>query len=597
MRFARYTSVFLLAILLVTVGAGAQPRTRSVLVLDQSARLSPFSETLINSFISKLNEQGGPVAAFVETLDLGRFGGPEYDVVMRAFLRGKYKNVPLDAVVAVGTEVFGLASELRPELWPNVPLLFAKFSAQSAEGLPANTTGVVAPLRAANLIGDSLEDQSFRRHYRQELESYAGQFEIIDLASLPIEDVRKRVSALPSTAAIIYTAIYRTSSGQQLVPLHALELLSEVANRPIVVDTDIFIGTGSTGGLVLSAELLSREMARQTAAVLQGSPVSSLPIITIDAVKPIFDARQLKKFGIDVSRLPPESDIRFREFSVWESYRWSIIGIFIVLLMQAFAVTWLIIEHIRRRKAEAESRQYLLDIAQMDRTMTAGAISSSIAHELNQPFGAILSNAEAAEALLEQAPLPRDELKEILADIRRDNQRSTDIVSRLRSLLGKNEFRTPEVDLNAIISTMLRIIEPEARRQGITLSDDRAPGQLLVRADAIHLQQVLLNLALNAIDAMRNNGAHRILSFRSAIDHGDRIVTSVADTGGGIPHDRLKTIFTAHYSTKPEGTGLGLFISRAIISTYGGKLWAENRQEGGAVFKFELPSAMQGEMA
>jgi len=96
---------------------------------------------------------------------------------------------------------------------------------------------------------------------------------------------------------------------------------------------------------------------------------------------------------------------------------------------------------------------------------------------------------------------------------------------------------------------------------------------------------------------MRNNGVPRILSFRSANERGDRIVASVADTGGGIPHERLKTIFMAHYSTKPEGTGLGLFISRAIIATYGGKLWAENRPEGGAVFRFELPSAMQSEMA
>jgi signal transduction histidine kinase len=613
MRFARYTLFILLAALFPTASAEAQPRTRAVLVLDQSARLSPFSDLLVNSFFSRLSEQGGQVAAYVESLDLARFGSPEYYALVRTFLRSKYKDVPLGAIVAGGTEGLRLASDLRPEIWPDVPLLFVAFTPQAAANLPLNTTGVVAPLRFANLIraaqtlvpglkqivlvGDSFESQPFRRHYRRELQSYAEQFEVIDLAGLPIEDVKKRISALPATAAIIFSAIYATRLEFRPDPLLTIGLLSESANRPIIVDADIMIGTGSAGGIVQSTELLSRELARLTAVVLRGEPVSSLPVAMIDAVKPVFDARQLKKFNIDVSQLPLESEIRFREFSVWERYRWSIIGAFVVVLIQASAVAWLAVERIRRRKAETESQQYLLNIAQMDRTMTAGAISSSIAHELNQPFGAILSNAEAAEALLEQAPLRYDELKEILADIRRDNQRSTDIVSRLRSLLGKNEFRTSEVDLNATISTMLRIIEPEARRQGITLSDDRAPGQLLVRADAIHLQQVLLNLALNAIDAMRNNGVPRILSFRAAIDHGDRIVVSVADTGGGIPQDRLKTIFKAHYSTKPEGTGLGLFISWAIIDTYGGKLWAENRPEGGAVFKFELPSVMHSEMA
>jgi signal transduction histidine kinase len=613
MRFARYTLLMMLAVLLSTASAGAQPRPRAVLVLDQSARLSPFSDQLVNSFFSQLSEQGAPAVAYVESLDLARFGNPEYYALLRAFLRGKYKGIPLGAVVVGGTEGLRLALDLRPEIWPDVPLVFVAFSAQAAASLPAGTTGVVAPLHVDNMVraaqtlvpglkqivlaGDSFESQPFRRHYRRELESFADKFEITDLTGLPIQDVKQRISALPATAAIIYTAIYATKLELRPDPLQTIEMLSGFANRPIVVDADILIGTGSTGGFVMSAELLSRELARLTAAVLRGESASSLPVVTIDGTKPIFDARQLKKFDIDVSRLPPESEIRFREFSVWENYRWSIIGTLAVVLMQAFAVAWLILEHIRRRKAEAESRQYLLDIAQMDRTVTAGAISSSIAHELNQPFGAILSNTEAAEALLEQAPLRRDELKEILADIRRDNQRSTDIVSRLRSLLGKNEFRSPEVDLNIIISTMLRIIEPEARRQGITLSDDRMPGQLMVRADAVHLQQVLLNLGLNAIDSMRNNGVPRILSFRSAIDHGDRIVASVADTGGGVPPDQLKAIFRVHFSTKPEGTGLGLFISQAIIATYGGRMWAENRPEGGAVFKFALPSAMHGSAA
>ena len=164
----------------------------------------------------------------------------------------------------------------------------------------------------------------------------------------------------------------------------------------------------------------------------------------------MFDWRQLQRFGISESRLPPGSEVRFREFGLWERYRWQMIAIFFALLLQAALIAWLLFEHHRRRIAEMKLRARLLEVIHLNRTATAGALSASVAHELNQPLGAILSYAEAAEALSQGRPARhRAGSNEILANIRRDDQRAADIISHLRGLLKKrDEIELQEFDLN-----------------------------------------------------------------------------------------------------------------------------------------------------
>jgi signal transduction histidine kinase len=265
-----------------------------------------------------------------------------------------------------------------------------------------------------------------------------------------------------------------------------------------------------------------------------------------------------------------------------------VLAVLATIVAQGGIIAWLLVERRRRRRAELQSRQYLMEITRMDRAVTVGALSSSFAHELNQPLGAIMSNAEAAAMLLDQTPPRVGRVKEILADICRDDLRASEIIARLRMLLKKSELRTQEVDLNGVVAAVLRIIEPEARRLDIFLADDTTPGPLLVRADPVHLQQVVLNLAVNAIDAMRTSKRPRMLLLRALADARD-VMLSVSDTGQGIAEADLDAIFDAHVTRKPDGTGLGLFIADTIIRTYGGRIWAENRPEGGAVFKFIVP--------
>ena len=227
----------------------------------------------------------------------------------------------------------------------------------------------------------------------------------------------------------------------------------------------------------------------------------------------------------------------------------------------------------------------------LNRTAVAGALSASFAHELGQPLGAIHSYADAAMLYLKQSPPNLEKIESMLTSIQQDDLRAADIITHIRGLLKKkHEVETQEFDLNDIITSTVEIMGAEAVRNGVDLDDYRPNGPLPVRGDRTQLQQALANLAMNGIDAMRDcDHGKRRLSIGTALVDDSSIEVSVADTGPGIPPDKLNTIFDTFYTTKSQGTGFGLSIVRTIVETFGGRMWAENRPGGGALFRFTLP--------
>jgi len=244
-----------------------------------------------------------------------------------------------------------------------------------------------------------------------------------------------------------------------------------------------------------------------------------------------------------------------------------------------------VIEHRRRYVAEAEVNSRRREVVRLNRVATVNVLSSSIAHELNQPLGAILSNTEAAQILLKADPPDLAQIGEILSDIIRDEQRADEIIHGLRNLLNeRKEADLRALDLNDSVPELVKIVTPEIIKREITLRTVLTPEALPVRADPIHVHQVIMNLVMNGMDAMENQpGPHNltIRTRRNAV--GDAAEVRVSDSGTGIPEGDLTHIFDAFVTTKPQGTGLGLPIARTIIESYGGTIWAENRMQG-AVF-------------
>lgn len=240
------------------------------------------------------------------------------------------------------------------------------------------------------------------------------------------------------------------------------------------------------------------------------------------------------------------------------------------------------------RKRAEEARH---NLAHASRLAIVGELTASIAHEINQPLGAILSNTDAAEMLLDRSSPPLDEIRNILSDIRKDDMRAGDIIAHLRALLRKRELEFHPLNLNEIVHEVVRLASSDLQRRRIKLALQLAPGLPEVRGDRVHLQQVLLNLVVNAMDAMNDvpPSTRLQLTVSSAVTPQGLVEIVVSDSGPGIPPERLSRIFDSFFTTKKEGMGLGLSIARSLIEVHHGTIAAANNPGGGASFRFQLP--------
>jgi PAS domain S-box-containing protein len=241
----------------------------------------------------------------------------------------------------------------------------------------------------------------------------------------------------------------------------------------------------------------------------------------------------------------------------------------------------------RKRAEEAERR-----LEQTGRLALLGELTASIAHEVNQPLGAILSNADALEILLESARARPEEIRTILSDIRREGLRASEVIRHVRSLVRRRAMEMRVVDVNGVAREALDLANAECRRRCVAMHTDLAPGLPAVRGDRVWLQQLLLNLIVNAMDAMSDQPAEeRWLLLRTSGNGGAEVEVSVVDAGHGIPADLLPRLFESFVTTREHGMGLGLSISRSIVEAHGGKIRAENNAGGGATVGFTLPAA------
>jgi PAS domain S-box-containing protein len=237
--------------------------------------------------------------------------------------------------------------------------------------------------------------------------------------------------------------------------------------------------------------------------------------------------------------------------------------------------------------AEEANRNF----AHASRLAVVGELTASIAHEINQPLGAILINADAAALLLESDSPPLDELRNILADIHDDDVRASETIRHLRRLTRKQKMQVELLDLNDVASEVLRFISTEARRRGVAVLTDLTTSPTTILGDRVHLQQVLMNLILNGVEAMAETpDSQRRLLVRTRINGDQKVQVSVTDSGPGIGAEELPRLFESFYTTKENGMGLGLAIVRSIVNAHGGQIYAENDHDGGATFRFDLPA-------
>jgi PAS domain S-box-containing protein len=249
-----------------------------------------------------------------------------------------------------------------------------------------------------------------------------------------------------------------------------------------------------------------------------------------------------------------------------------------------------------RRLEDQASQQQRDQLAHFSRAATLVEIGAALAHELNQPLAAILRNAQAATRFLDRETPDLAQVREILADIVKDDRRAGDVLGRIRQHLRREDFQREPVDMNGVVRNSLEFLHSELIIAHIDIELQLAEELPFIMGDAVQLQQVILNLVLNAVEAVRlaEHADSRIVIETSSADH-DTIRVSVSDSGRGIDESDLDRIFDPFHTTKEQGMGVGLSINRTIIESHDGRIWAENVPGGGASFVFTIPARSSGD--
>jgi len=249
-----------------------------------------------------------------------------------------------------------------------------------------------------------------------------------------------------------------------------------------------------------------------------------------------------------------------------------------------------VIDITERKRAEEERerlRQLQADLAHVTRVSTMGELTASLAHEIKQPIGAAVTNAQACLRLIDRHEPDLLEAREAVVEMIKDARRAADIIEHVRSLFRKGSSPREIVDVNEVVRGMVAMLQKEANRHSVRMSTNLTNGLTEVMADRVQLQQALMNLMLNGIEAMRDTTGE--LSIKSQLGEDGQALISVSDTGVGLPAENADQVFNAFFTTKSQGTGLGLAITRSIIESHGGRVWAASNPGPGATFRFTLP--------
>jgi signal transduction histidine kinase len=583
---------------------------RSVLFIAPDDFTQPYVRLLFEAFSSTVQQGPDIPVLFFEPVDSIRFQDPQYLQSVREWLRQKYRDRRIDLIVPIGQQMLAFLADGQGEPWPAAQVLFLESGSVTPEifdRMPdaggvlledhfAAAMAVIRTIlpetkRVALVYGASAVE-------RDRFGGFAGKvravnLEPVEIVGASVEEMRAAVRRLPQQTVVLLLSPNVDAEGRVVPRARDCEVVS--TERPTFMLGMQDFGCGIVGGLLRDWAIIGRLVGEEALARLKHA---SSGVVTVPAARfttLAFDDRQLQRWGIPERRLPANAEVRFREPGLWRDHRALVLATIAVTALQSLLIAGLVLEHRRRRRAEVESRRNLAAMAHLDRRAAMGELATSLAHELNQPLNAILQNAGVAQMLVKAHGLPPAlaEMGEIISDIRKDDIRASEVIRRMRGLLQKQELEAHPVDLNDVAQETVAIVWPDARSRDVQLEVELQQGISSIQGDRVHLQQVLLNLLINAMDAVSTlpPEQRRVRVWTKQEDGEVRL--AVADSGSGIPGDSISEIFEPFYTTKSKGgMGMGLAIARSIVEAHSGRMAAENNTTGGgATVWFSVPTA------
>lgn len=590
-------------------GANEMEGTKRVLMLFSEARDLPGNVLLDQGVRDEMAAHGtNRIEFFAESMDASQFPDPTHYRLFGEYIKNKYAGQKIDLVMMFMAQDLMLAREMKTALPTNIPSVFVVINDMDPAGMPTDRpfTGIYQRVDVTGTLkfifrlqpetrriiiigGVSDTDQATLGRIAEITRSVEGvKFDF--LTNMPVAELTKAVGTFGEGTVILLGPVQRDVTGQQLNTPRVAEMLAPRASVPVYVLGAGSIGSGALGGCVVDPEHLGAEAGNLALRILGGTSASQIPAEELAEGTPMADWRALERWGIKSSRLPTGCVTRYRPRSLWEEHRVLIEFVGAGLLAQAITIVGLLVQRRQQHRAEAQIERQRTELAHVSRVSTMGQLASALTHELNQPLGAILRNAEAAEIFLRNNPPNLEEVRAILTDIRRDDKRAGNVIDRMRALYKRRSLVLNPLDLRELVEDTIVLTRTDAAAREIKLTA-QIPSQLpAARGDRVHLQQVLLNLILNGMDAMKGvPKTRRSLVTRVSETKNGNLRVDVMDRGTGLAPEDAARIFEPFFTTKPNGMGMGLAISQTIIEAHGGEIWVDSRPSEGTTFTFILP--------
>ena len=585
--------------------ADVEPK-RVLMLQSFGLRFKPWTD-YAETFRSEMTRQSKvPIDFNDQSLLIARLDDDKSDAPFVDYLHSLYAEKPPDLIVALGAPAANFVQRYRPRIFPKAPMLFYAVEARRVQydQLTENdTVAAVAhdfPLAVETILqvlpdtkviavvnGASPNEVFWQGVLERELAPLSGRVELRWYNRLSFEDILKDAANLPPHSAIFWHLMSVDATGVVHEANTALNRLSSAANAPIFSYLDIFFSGSIVGGRMHSVEEGSAVAAAAAIRILNGEKAGDVKTPPTRFTPPRFDWRQMQRWGISERAFRREARSIFANRPSGNSIV-EFMAIFATLLLQAGLISWLIYEHRRRNRAEMLVRSSMAELTHMNRLATAGELSASIAHEVNQPITGMVLKAGAALRWLPEDMPNAEKVRGLLTDIVSAGQRAGEIVAGVRTMFKKDTNERVPVDINKIILTVLEIVRIDCEKSGVVIHTDLADELPAVSGDHVQLQQVVLNLVMNAIEAMHSTQP-RILRIETRQSGPGRCVCQ-SETPAGIDPSNSDRVFDRLFTTKSHGMGMGLAICRSIIENHDGRIWVSNAAGRGSVFHFELPA-------
>ena len=602
-------------LLFTSNGSAAEPK-RVLLVHSFSSAAPPFTVESM-AFETELVEKMGERVDLDEvSLDMARYADRDMQEAIVDYLQKRQRKWQPDLVVPIGAPAAIFVAKYRDQLFPETPIVYASADRRllPAGALEKNAAYVGQVYEISGLLEDMLQvapatknivvvvgatplEHIWREVFQKAAEPLANRIDFTYYSDLSFDQMLQASAKLPPNSFIFVLLLLRDASGVTHNADEALQRLHQVANAPINGIFDHQLGLGIVGGRLYQSERVGKEAADIAVRILRGEPASGIPQILLERLAPRYDSRELQRWKIHKKLLPKGSTILFRAPTLWEQHRTLILAVVTVCVLQALLISVLLVNLVKRRRAERfltqaeeEAHRHREQINLLSRVSLLGEMTASLAHELNQPLSAIISNANAGKWSIDRGKEDPATLREILVDVEADGRRAHDIIHNVRNTIKKGDSTRRRINLNELVTKVAHIVRPDAVAYSCEVETSLTKDLPLIEGDPVQIQQVLVNLVSNALDAMRQTPpGQRKVEISTAGDSDGKVRLSVRDHGTGIRTEVHERLFDQFFTTKEQGLGMGLAIVRSIVEAHGGKIDAENVADGGARFHFTLP--------